>query len=532
MLAEEAEEAPPPEIPPLLSPDAVDNFGIRRLISGNIRTIRFVEVYRSLFAHPDREYTGYAQNGFWYTNGVLDSTHDPAQATWAITEGGGENRSGTASMPDRILVTTTFAEVCIFNADTLDVWMRFLIPTSIPSTIGNFLGKPDTKVFAADFYNGFLVVVTDEGLKIANFRADEAYFYSSSDVLLADNPLQDRNDTEYMDDSSSISDASRLLSGSYCLCISSNSVSNPVTTTKRGYTIAAVGHTLGFDGLILAKPGLAYPEAKNVPISRSFSAPWEAVDDGDGDTLTPLFIDDTTNWVGLGVEAGDVLVTDTPTTHIVTEVNQTVPGHTLILDPPLTVGATGSTYSVYRRVPAVKVDLDGSLYFANGDNRITKIDTSDWFEGGTAIFSNLTTAFPTSDLGALTSDINALAVVPNAGEFYVATSVGVFYGTDQDLENSAKLEYRYSTLYATNAEATYKILVGLGEAVGAVAVDPETGSVAVSVNEIEADVIVKSVVSEINVGLQQTFRYFDNVGVVRDIAAYRNPLGPPDVEVT
>lgn len=515
-----------------LSTEAIDSSGRPRLINNSVQSIRYIEVYRSLFAHPDREYTGYAANGYWYDLGILNPLHDPEVAWW-IHEAGEPSidRGFRVPFPSRILVVSTLSEVAIFDADNLDMWMRFRLPESAPPGNGNFLGGPTTKIRAADFFNGYLVVATDEGLKIANFRNDEAYLYGDTNSFLSAYPLDSRNGDTYMD-GTDISAPTRLISSLDCLEVSSNAVSNPATSTKESYTLLALGHSLGFDGIILTKSGLTYPEVKQSPISKGFATAWSVADDGDGSPTSPYFIDGLTNWLGAGVEAGDVLVTDTPSEHVIVLVDQTVPGNRLVVDPELPVGATGASYSISRSSPVVRVDLDGSLYFANGQNRVTKVATTDWYEGGSPVFTDLLTGFPSSDLAAVVETINELALVQGAGVFYVATSLGVFYGEDQNLEDNAKLEFRYSSEEVVDVVATYKILIGAGSSVGAIGVDPETGNLLVSLDEKTGDVVLKSVLSEINTTIQQTFRYFDRVGILKEIATYRNATGPPDEEVT
>jgi hypothetical protein len=112
--------------------------------------------------------------------------------------------------------------------------------------------------------------------------------------------------------------------------------------------------------------------------------------------------------------------------------------------------------------------------------------------------------------------------------FYVASDVGVFYGSYESLTNARLVEYRYSTAAVVNTEPQYKILQGEGSACLAVAVDPETGNVLVSTAD---ELRTTSVVTEINPSYHQAFRFFDQVGLARTIIAYRNPLGPPDKEI-
>ena len=71
-------------------------------------------------------FTGYAKDGYKYTNGVKDL---PAvQAPWS-SEASGTDRSNRPDFPDRALIVLATQELVIFDADSfptrLDVWMRF-----------------------------------------------------------------------------------------------------------------------------------------------------------------------------------------------------------------------------------------------------------------------------------------------------------------------------------------------------------------------------------------------------------------------
>lgn len=493
------------------------------LLNTDIREMRFVEVYRSPFWHPDREYTGYAANGLWYTDGELDPTHVPFKASWAEEGEGVEtsNRGSQDSFPRRILIILTALEVCIFNADTLAVWLRFTLPRTSPPGRGPFLGLPTTELRSMSFDNGFLVVATEQGLRIANFQMDEAYslraFTSKRSLTTG---LVNRNEDTYMDGAT----IAPVLGANNCLRVDTQILSNPSGASKRGYTVCVATNAYGFDGIVLSKPGISLPEVKTTAIARSFTSAWSVYDDSDGDGTSPYLVDAGSNWLGLQVSEGDTLVTDIPSTHTVVEVDQVIPGSRLKLDPELDTSATGAAYVIVRGCPAARIRGDGALYLANGESRISIFEGTDWYEGVTPLFSNLTTTALSVKLNAVVESINDLALT-GSGDVYAATSLGIFYAALGTFEDGGVASFRYSSEGVVDEVAEYKILYGSGKSCPAVGVDPETGNVIVSLNSTDE---TSSVVTEINPNIHHAFRYFDKVGLVKTLVTYRNPSGPPD----
>jgi hypothetical protein len=164
------------------------------------------------------------------------------------------------------------------------------------------------------------------------------------------------------------------------------------------------------------------------------------------------------------------------------------------------------------------------LHFANGDAAVTRVSTTDWFEGASPLFTQLTAAHPTAALSAPVDAVNGIAVT-GGGDVYVATSMGVFYATEDAITDGRLATFRYSTPEVVDYDAEFKILEGAGSDCLAVAIDVETGDVAVSV-EVDGG----SVITEINSTIHHPFRFFDQVGLVRSIVSFRNPDGPPDEE--
>lgn len=493
------------------------------LLSPEIQEIRFSEVYRSPFWHPDREYTGYAANGYWYTNGDLDPTHEPYKATWA-QEGEGDastHRGAQDSFPKKILIVLTRLEAAIFDADSLTLWLRFSLPRSSPPGLGYFLGTGAAELRSVTFDNGILVVATSAGLRIANFRLDEAYAYRAVGSKKSTGGLVDRNTATYMDGSALVA----TISANNCYRVDSQNLAQPSGVEKRVTTVCACAHTAGFDGLVLWKSqSFTYPTVKKTPILRAITSAWSMGDDGDGDSKSSLFTDSGTNWEGIGVRPGDTLVTDTPSTHTIVEVAQAIPGSFLRIDPELDLTDSGANYAIYRGSRAVRVAMDGSLYAANGENSVALFATSSWYQDGSSLYSNLTTPYPAVRFAADAEQLNDLAL-DGSGGVYAATTLGIFYASSADLEGSGFAKLRYSTPSLLDVGAEYSVLSGEGTNCLAVCVDPETGNVLVSV---VTDDGLASTVTEINPNIHHPFRFFDNVGVVRTFAAFRNPLGPPD----
>jgi hypothetical protein len=229
--------------------------------------------------------------------------------------------------------------------------------------------------------------------------------------------------------------------------------------------------------------------------------------------------------LGLRVQAGDILTPDTASERTILEVQQVVPGNRLVVSPELLLTDSGASYDVTRNIESVYLSPEFDLYFANGTGSIAVNRTKDWFEtenftSPVPLFNDLIVRGSVAKLAARVDSINDMDKL--AGRLYVATSLGIFSVSDSDLNQERGVAFLYSTSAVTEAEAEYKILEGTDKSAVAVAVDPETGNVSVAVTG------ASSVVTEINPTIQQAFRFYDNVGRVMSLVAYRNPSGPPD----
>lgn len=518
----------------LLSTLRFDSNGTQRLLSDDITAVHFGYVGQELFANPDREYTGYAANGFWYTDGVIDPTHVPFKASWAVEgEGTATSVRGTLDrFPKRLISVATFKEVALFDADTLDLWMRFLITPVAPPGAGPWAGGPSTQIRDVRFTNGFLVIATNEGLRIANFRRDVGVRLGAVQTVASGAlGLVNRNSNVFLDELSTAL-PSRRITNNDCLCMDAGAFSTssilPAPTTKGTRTVVAVGHPDGLTAVRLDEPGEAYPTTVRHQARLTIANGWEVEDDADLDNTSVYVVDDNfdaTNWAGLGVQRGDVISLDTMGDRVITRVENIQPGRRLSVTPELNLADTGASYEILRPVGAVLISPTLELYFANGAGALAVVRDQVWATTPGTVFSDLNVAGNNvSELTAQPDRINALA---KRGDLLLAaTSLGVFVATDTDLDERRRAEFRYSTPAVVEVDATYKILEGTDANCEAISVDPETGNIQVAVTG------ANSVVSEINPNIEQVFRFFDNVGYVRALATFRNPWGPPDKEVS
>jgi hypothetical protein len=156
-------------------------------------------------------FTGYARNGYKYTNGVQDG--GPVQAPWAA-EAAGNYRGARDDFPVKSLLVLTSRELIIFDLDTFDgtvsslnMWMRFICNT----TTASFFLVPNENNFVSDFQisNGAIYFTTHYAsisgtsrgrLHSIDFKATGQDFYSmigSDDdwIGTAGRDITDRNTT-------------------------------------------------------------------------------------------------------------------------------------------------------------------------------------------------------------------------------------------------------------------------------------------------------------------------------------------------
>ena len=430
----------------------------------------------------------------------------------------------------------------VLDADSLDVWMRFILATYTPAGKGPLGGELGTFVNSVAYVNGFLLMATSSGLRIADFRQDRGLSYGDvSDVWLSATGLVDRNNIDYLD-LGTISTTNHTLISSDCISLSANTFgygkavvgSADETTTRSTMTVAAVGHSGGISVISLDLSYDPLPFVETHPSNVAIASGWEIEDDETGDELSPYFVDHNfgaTNWEAKGIRAGDVLTTDLGSEHTILAVDQIVDGRRLTLTPELALTATGSSYTVSRSIWALFVEQDLSLYVGDGSS-ISVNKTQDWFRAKVA--GSIQDLYgPVAGVAMVfRGDVSPLSIWPGrtndmarrGDRTYVATALGVFSATDEDMANSVLSRFLYSTESVTEADADYKILEGTDKNAAAIAVDPETGNISVAVTD------VNSVVTEINPNIEQAFRFFGSIGRIKSLVAFRNPSGPPDVE--
>jgi len=504
----------------------LDSNGVPRLINDDVRGVQFYAADTSTFANPDATFTGYAANGFFYVDGLPDPTHEPFKAGWA-SEGegdGDENRSSVDAFPDRILVVTTPSEIVILDADTLDVWMRFVLGGS--SMFGTCLGLSGAEIRSAAFNNGVLAIATDAGVRLVDFRSDLCLVLgatTSSRSNTGTDGIAARNEDGVLDFSELAGDV--YLLSDEVLHVSIGTGALDITDPVVFGPIVALGQNKGLS--VLQVPALASPSVKQHPLVLS-GGNWRAVDDSDEDGTTPYVYDDTGDaqlaWSNRGVRAGDVLVLD-GTQYTILGIDPV--DDVLEVTPEIGSASSGLSYEIWRPVPVVRVEAGNParLYLANGQQKILLADSDTWYATGGAEIDGWT---PSSECVSLPEEVSALHdfVVSASGDVYLATDLGVFKATvdnfDQEGEPSA--EYLYSA-GGTGLTATYEILESFSDC-RTLALDPETGHLAVCATD-----DLTSVLTEIDLSIHQAFRFEEYEAVIRALCGYRNTSGPPDEEV-
>ena len=187
-----------------ISTSTQDSNEITHLLSDSILSMQFVEVEKSEFANPSRDFTGFAADGFYYVSGVPDPTATTFKASWAEE---GEHETATSSrstldrFPERIFVISTDQEVVILDADDLGVWMRFTMSSSAISTAtGPVLGGTESSIVSAEFSEGVLFVATTMGVRFVDFITDSSKYITSSKTY-SGGGLTDRNSETFYDTS-------------------------------------------------------------------------------------------------------------------------------------------------------------------------------------------------------------------------------------------------------------------------------------------------------------------------------------------
>jgi hypothetical protein len=156
------------------------------LLGAAVLRVRYYDLTAARFAVPDASYTGFGYDGVWYAAGVPDLGHSPQLAPWS-TEVASSVRGTRNRFPDRILVVGTELELAILDADTLELWMRFL---PAEDTGESYLGFESAHFgkFDFDVDRGVLYVVVGGSLRVADFSVDRMAAISSSLAVVTKEP--------------------------------------------------------------------------------------------------------------------------------------------------------------------------------------------------------------------------------------------------------------------------------------------------------------------------------------------------------
>jgi hypothetical protein len=521
-----------------------DNEGIAHLVGSEVLSIRYVDVAVSSFANPDYGYTGYSADGFYYTDGYPDPTVSPYKASWA-SEGEGEAdlyRGTLDRFPSRIFVVTTSVEVVIIDADSLDVWMRF-VPRGVPTAYnyGSLVGDSDSEIRDAAFVEGFLVVATSKGVRIADFRTDMMYALGEADGAYQSltGTIASRNNDGIAEGGGAYGGGSEDILQDDCLCLDVGVVGPNVSATTGAFYVAAIGTTTGLVGVTILGPSVSAPRVMNhVHFLADGIGAWVVVDDGDGDGTTPYVEhnSDPTAWSTNNVRVGDVVRLLPVGTEVTVEAISST--GRLTVTPEIALASSGADCESERAVPAVHVRADGGLLFANGQQLLTWAVDGDWYyrvDGSDEGFADPRTSSGTALVILTHEEITQIRSVHWSGATaYAATDQGVFVATEDTFADSdggslAPAELRYAALGAS-LEATYSILEGAPVDCYDVVVDPETGNILVATVDVDEETCS---VTEIDPSIHRAFQFFtesDFDGLVKTLVAFRNPSGPPDDE--
>lgn len=515
-----------------ISISTTDDNGIAHLLSNSLVDIRFVDISESAFANPDSAYTGYAADGFWRTAGVPKPLLAHFKSTWA-EEGesaASTHRGDLDRFPDRIFIVTTAAEVVIFNADDLTVWMRFIPLAGAGAGNGAFLGDSDTTIQSADFTEGVLVVGTSEGLRIADFRLDKCYFLGATAAWECEDysstlgtGVIDRNTDTVLDflDITATGSSNNKVVQADCTHVH---VRRYATTM-----LCAVAHPQGISGIQIPTTGPVVEEHNfrvDADVAPENYQGGYAFDDNDADATTPYIKHTGANWEGDQVLVGDVIVTSASASHTITKVES----DKLTVTPEIDLAELDIDYDIFRPCRRTYIDATGYLYFLNGLQKVSRASPSAWYqtpdENAPGSYDGIDPFAFSTNTGTAESavtDANDLEV-SGSGNVFVATDLGVFYISATDLIANKNMALFYST-----TGATHNILQGGFKDCAALVLDPETGHLMVGANS-GGD----TVLTEIDMNLHQAFRSFDSTdvtGPTNALVAYRNTKGPPDVEL-
>ena len=502
-----------------------DSGGVQRLKSNVILFSKFIDVSISSFANPGTDFFGYASDGFYREGGVAvvsPATGQPAKSSWA-TEA--EHTSVTTdrnledAFPQKIFVILTSSDLVILNANTLTVWMRFDLASASAIAGHYFLGGSTTTLLDADFDGGVLCITqtdsgtaSSNGMIVADFRRDELFRVTgnstSANGIKSPKTISQRNAAGAWSGTSSISSLSLVES----------TCNNVSMLTSQNQTYVALSHDSGIS-LVRIQPGnsgYAIAAESRQLFQKSYTGvDYEAVDDFDGDALTPTFkAANNSAWVSDGIRAGDILVISS-TRYKISEV-----GTNLTLEDEIaaSLSVSGGTYQIIRSVPRLVFQTLSSLLYANGKGFVTQQQDQTY-----QTTANNIEPWETPDYTAPAPSASVYSFVVRGGSLYVGTDVGIYRVdlTDQSSGLPSSLDYS-----ASSGEGSYKVLSH--NKTTALSVDPESGHLIIATHSGSASEVIDLDVEN----LHQVVKRTTSDQEIKSMASYKNPDGPPSVSVS
>lgn len=197
-----------------LTTSYIDSNGLQVLWSDNIRDLLVLDLAGTEFLSPGTKYNGYAVDGRYYLAGNV--TSNPS-ATWA-TQFPDDHRGPSNRFPTLAFVVLTDRELSIIDGNNFTLFYRAIVTDPLPGTPidGTFLewvadedhsgfysalgvyGMSFNEVAWAD---GRLVVATNNGIRVFDFKEDTAYVFHNGGfngaALLSQKGLEFRNKPEY-----------------------------------------------------------------------------------------------------------------------------------------------------------------------------------------------------------------------------------------------------------------------------------------------------------------------------------------------
>ena len=191
-----------------------DSTGRQLILSNEIRDLLVLDIAGDEFFSPGAMYNGYAVDGRYYLAGNV--TSNPS-ATWA-TQTPDAHRGPSNIFPGLAFVVLTDREVSIIDGNNFTLFLRFTVSEPIPgvpidgiflewvadedhSSFYSALGVYGMSFNEVAWADGRLVVATNNGIRVFDFKEDTAYVFHDGGfngaALLSQKGLEYRNKPEY-----------------------------------------------------------------------------------------------------------------------------------------------------------------------------------------------------------------------------------------------------------------------------------------------------------------------------------------------